>query len=168
MSAIVFAVYMAWIHGIAGEASTDKERLWGCGASKSLLQEKFENIDFNHPKHDAVNTKTRKQSSKTKLPKTKQILDHSDLQKHATESNTKLLWACNGTMLYRTLMAKERQVVETLPVQHTSHDIDESKPVDRVQCQFCNDFFQKYINLSNEQKNCNFCCNCLTVYTPVA
>lgn len=51
-----------WIH--AGEASTDKERLWGCGARKSLLQEKFENTDFNHLKHDAVNTKTRKQSSK--------------------------------------------------------------------------------------------------------
>lgn len=153
MSAIAFAVYMAWTHGIAGEASTDKKRLWGHSASKSLLQEKFEDIDFNHPKPGAVNTKTTKKSSKTKLPKTKQILDHSDLQKHATESNTNLLWACKGTMLNKIFNAKERQVLETLPVQHTSHDIDESKPVDRVQCQFCNDFFQKYINLSDEQKN---------------
>lgn len=154
ISAIVYAVCIAWSHGVAGETCTDKQKSWGCSAGKIVLQEKFENIDFKRPKPDAapVTNETLKDKKAQGLPKTLQYLDHSDIVKHANESCTKVLWTCKGTMLYKIFHAKEKPVIEKLPLEHGAHEIDGLNPVQTVQSQPCKDFYDTYININCESK----------------
>ena len=154
ISAIAYAVSLAWSHGVAGETCTDKERAWGRGAGKAVLQEKFENIDFNRPKPDAapVVKEVVKDAKTTGLPKIVTYLDHQELQKHANDSCTTSLWTCKGTLLNKILNAKKRTVIEKLPLEHTCHDIDGSTPVKDIQCQPCKEFYDIYINVSDEAK----------------
>lgn len=73
ISAIIYAVSLAWTHGIAGETCTDKKRLWGRGAGKAVLQEKFEDINFNRPKLDEAPVEKDIQiKSESKLPRIQQ------------------------------------------------------------------------------------------------
>ena len=126
ISAIAYAVSLAWSHGVVGESCTDKERLWGRGAGKAMLQEKFEDIDFARPKADAAPllAKNVKSAKATRLPEPLPLLDHSDLQKHALTSCTEELWSCKGTLLYSILHAKKKPVIETVELKHGEHDID--------------------------------------------
>ncbi|XP_052241252.1 uncharacterized protein LOC127851492 isoform X1 [Dreissena polymorpha] len=154
ISAIIYAVALAWNHGLAGKTCTDKDRLWGRGAGTAVLHEEFENINFERPKPDdaPILKKTQKKATGTQLPKIRSFLDHSDLQDHASESCTNKLWTCKGTLLQKILSAKEKPVNEMKSVEHSDHTIDPSRPVNEVTCQPCDAFYKKYINLSAEAK----------------
>ncbi|KAH3864353.1 hypothetical protein DPMN_027370 [Dreissena polymorpha] len=98
ISAIIYAVALAWSHVLAGNTCTDKARLWGRGAGAAVLHEEFENIYFERPKPDDA-TIVLKKVTGTKLPNIRSFLEHSELQDHVSESCTNKLWACEGTLL---------------------------------------------------------------------
>lgn len=140
ISAVLYAVIMAWEYGIAGERCTDKARVWGRGASNVLqCHEEFEEIvKDNTIKKTTCNDKVKKQE---------QFLTHSDLSEFVNKSTVKSLWECKGSMLNRILTAPEKTLHEKEPLQHGCHDISNPQSPCLPACTPCKEFFDKFVQI---------------------
>ncbi|KAH3777174.1 uncharacterized protein LOC127844307 isoform X3 [Dreissena polymorpha] len=156
ISAIIYAVTTAWTHGVGGKTCTDEQVAWGKGASKVLCHDKLSDIEFKKP--GAFDTPTLDKPSKCDLPLPpfRQLVDHSDLQKHVESSSSKTIWDCKQTLLYKVLHAPERTAgmnrTEVNETSHGNHNVDSTKPVSgSLSCPQCDVTFQKYVCLDNEK-----------------
>ena len=148
ISAILYAIVLAWQHGLAGETCTDRRKAWGQGASTVQMHGEIQSMDFKHPK--ISDNGMEKDIKLPTLPKTQHLLDHSDLLKKVSESCSSVLWNCQGTMLNKILTAKERPTVavECNYQDHGDHQIDCSVVVQTAPCVSCNDFSQTFVNVN--------------------
>ncbi|XP_053390110.1 uncharacterized protein LOC128553029 isoform X2 [Mercenaria mercenaria] len=138
IAAVVYAVIMAWDHGLAGETCTDKPQLWGKGSAQVLTShQQFADII-------AENLNTKEVDDTVARPK--QYLDHDDLKTFVKNSAFKPLWECKGTMLTKILNAPETTISDKQPLVHGLHDVDTDKPA-VPSCSSCKVFFNKYVEI---------------------
>ncbi|XP_045162742.1 uncharacterized protein LOC123527393 [Mercenaria mercenaria] len=150
ISAVLYAVTLAWSSGVGGTTCTDVSQAWGRGASKSLTHEKLSDITFNRPSAHTLKICRENVSNNDSTPNTNQFLDHKDLEESVQRSAVKSL-VCKGTMLYQILHAPEQETVEINDITHGPHNIDQTSPVtNKLPCKNCEHFYQKYICLSLE------------------
>ncbi|WAR14290.1 hypothetical protein MAR_004395 [Mya arenaria] len=138
ISAIIYAITLAWANGVGGETCTDKQRAWGKGAAQIwCLTEKTAN---------KTNTDT------DCPPRTEQFLDHSDLQDFVSNSTVANIWECKGTMLYKMLHAPEVKRDINEEILHQEHCENALYPVQvPLSCAKCQTFYDKYVNISSEK-----------------
>ncbi|XP_052784433.1 uncharacterized protein LOC128220191 [Mya arenaria] len=124
LSAIIYAITLAWANGVGGETCTDKQRTWGKGAAQVLSHDTISDMVFDRPSPFQLQPCTEKTANKTNTdtdcpPRTEQFLDHSDLQDFVSNSTVANIWECKGTMLYKMLHAPEvkRDMDEEIPHQ---------------------------------------------------
>ena len=98
ISALLYAISLAWSSGVGGTTCTDQRQAWGKGASKSLTHEKISDISFKRPRLQMVQENTVVTQSIDNVEREGQFLDHSDLQKYIEESPLKELWNCKDTI----------------------------------------------------------------------
>ncbi|XP_045185325.2 uncharacterized protein LOC123543310 isoform X2 [Mercenaria mercenaria] len=145
ISALLYAVVLAWSSGVAGTTCTDKTQAWGKGAAKSLTHEKVIDITFDRPSSQVLQDTSKKFASRNITPDTQQFLDHKDLQESIEQSAVKDLWNVKGTMLYKVLNAPEESFIEQTDISHACHDISSDRPVKSSPCHSCEQFFKKYV-----------------------
>jgi len=153
ISAIIYAVYLAWTHGVGGATCTDKPVAWGKGAAQSLTHDKLSDINFSRPKpHTApVVTKTKTDETAVNMPQIPHELDHESLKVYVGNSSVSALWNCKGTMLYNILHAPPKIVQETVALMHGQHDLTYmyENPVENLVCSPCNEFYNEFVKLSH-------------------
>ena len=152
ISALLYAISLAWSSGVGGTTCTDQRQAWGKGASKSLTHEKISDISFKRPRLQMVQENTVVTQSIDNVEREGQFLDHSDLQKYIEESPLKELWNCKDTMLYQVLKASGPSSVELEEIQHGDHNVeDPSGPVTLpLACCCCAHFYKHYILLQRD------------------
>lgn len=144
IAAVVYAVVMAWDHGLAGETCTDKQRVWGKGATKVLS---------NHQQFaEIIGENMNSKEVDDKVARPKQYLDHNDLKTFVKDSAFKPLWECKGTMLNKILSAPETPISDKQPLVHGNHDVDSDKP-SVPSCSPCKDFYNKYVDIGYTNLN---------------
>ncbi|XP_052818058.1 uncharacterized protein LOC128244081 [Mya arenaria] len=126
ISAIIYAITLAWANGVGGETCTDKQRAWGKGAAQVLSHDTISDMVFDRPSPFQLQPCTEKTANKTNTdtdcpPRTEQFLDHSDLQDFVSNSTVANIWECKGTMLYKMLHAPEVKRDINEEILHQEH-----------------------------------------------
>ncbi|XP_052788767.1 uncharacterized protein LOC128223530 [Mya arenaria] len=126
ISAIIYAITLAWANGVGGETCTDKQRAWGKEAAQVLSHDTISDMVFDRPSPFQLQPCTEKTANKTNTdtdcpPRTEQFLDHSDLQDFVSNSTVANIWGCKGTMLYKMLHAPEVKRDINEEILHQEH-----------------------------------------------
>ncbi|XP_052806740.1 uncharacterized protein LOC128235999 [Mya arenaria] len=157
ISAIIYAITLAWANGVGGETCTDKQRAWGKGAAQVLSHDTISDMVFDRPSPFQLQPCTEKTANKTNTdtdcpPRTEQFLDHSDLQDFVSNSTVANIWECKGTILYKMLHAPEVKRDINEEILHQEHCENASYPVQvPLSCAKCQTFYDKYVNISSEK-----------------
>ena len=148
ISAIAYAISLAWMHGYAGQACTDKQPTWGLGSTKSVQPEKLSNISFTRPNKNKNPYIIKDGASpKEQLNEDSTFDSHEDLLTFVKNCSVSALWNCPGTMLHRIMHAPELQTTSNASsnvaqcITHGSHEMDFSEPISEPICEPCKDFF---------------------------
>ena len=152
ISALLYAVTLAWSSGVGGTTCTDVTQVWGRGATKSLVHERLIDISFDRPSAQrlgsSVNNNNKLNNDET--PSTIQYYDHKELEETVDKSVLKPLWDCKGTMLYKILHTRKQNPVEHSYIKHGTHDINATNPVTcNLSCAACKSFYCKYVCLGD-------------------
>ncbi|XP_060583020.1 uncharacterized protein LOC132739331 isoform X2 [Ruditapes philippinarum] len=149
ISAVIYAITLAWASGVGGETCTDKQQAWGKGVSQVLNHNQLSEMNFRRPS-PFVLQQQKEMTCTDNVPKTKQFIDHSELKKDVMESSLRKLWECKGTLLNAILNVPEVEPNVDIEISHGSHEIDSSSAVCQpLPCESCNTFYNKNVNLSN-------------------
>lgn len=150
ISAILYAIVLAWKHGLAGETCTDRKKAWGLGAAKVKMHGEILDMNFKHPKVSEIDQANEPKTSP--VPRIEQFLDHEDLVQKVSGSCTSLLWNCKGTILNKILTAQERPLLQNQQQEHGNHEADYTSCVQTTQCSPCDKFFQAFVNIDNTKR----------------
>jgi len=152
ISAIIYAVCLAWSSGLGGETCTDKVRVWGKGANVAA-HDRLEDISFDRPRPFTTIAKINTTTNNDRLSPTKQFLDHEELKEHVQKSTVGSLWECKGSLLNMVLNPPEIEEQKKQENNHEDHNINSSIPVTLpLSCGKCETFYGKYINISQDKR----------------
>ena len=162
ISAIAYAVVMAWNQGFAGKSVTEMPVSWGRGAKAATNdhQVSLKELDFKRPsQHKTLNDNdTIERSKPQKEFRFRKIESQEELLEFTKNSSLSSLFKCNGTIVNKIINSKPCQQVtdcmfDTNDVQHGNHEIDFSKSVSvsDIQCHVCRKFYEKYVHFSDIQ-----------------
>lgn len=171
ISAIGYAVVMAWNQGFAGKSVTDFPVSWGKGATSSAVdhQAELKEIDFSRPnKNKPINTDNIIVRCKPQKEfRFKKLESHNELVEFSHSSCLSKIFQCKGTIINKILLSEPCQLSTSAgktsnpkDVHHGNHELDYSNPINiaDIQCQPCRDFYRKYVHLS-ENKIDEVCLN---------
>ena len=154
ISAIIYAITLAWSNGVGGETCTDKQRTWGKGAAQVLCHDRLADMTFDRPSQFELLMSTDCIGPKTSdLPRTKQFIDHTNMKEFVASSSVQGLWECSGTLLYSVLHAPEISNEAEEDTPHGEHTINCVCPVSLpLSCPKCQTFYEAYVQLTHSSK----------------
>ena len=65
ISAIIYAITLAWANGVGGETCTDKQRAWGKGAAQVMSHDMISDMVFDRPNPFDLQPSTDRSKDKT-------------------------------------------------------------------------------------------------------
>ena len=161
ISAIGYAVVMAWSQGFAGKSVTDFPVSWGKGATSSDHQAELKEIDFSRPnKNKSITEKNINVRNKPQKEFRFQKLEsHNELIEFSRVSTLSKLVSCKNTIVNKILNSKIQSdksaeiTNDSRCLQHGNHDLDYSKPIKitDIECQACKTFYSKFVHLSEDK-----------------